>query len=105
MRSRAEAEAWAVAMLADTHRGKVRILQVLAEELRPAGKAAPFRRVGARERKQVGVATMSRQACTDAERLLLKIRHRLLARLCPLLAQSRHDGLHRTRPLLGVKQT
>src|SRR5262245_42344125 len=98
MRSRAEAEAWAVAMLADTQRGKVRILQVLAKAVRPAGKAAPFRRVGARERKQVGVATMSRQACTDAERLLLKIRHRLLARLCPLLAQSGHRLVHRTCP-------
>jgi len=67
MRSRAEAEAWAVAMLADIRRGRVRILQVLAEELRPAGMAAPFRLGGARGRKQAGVATTFRQACTDAK--------------------------------------
>ena len=31
--------------------------------------------------------------------------HRILQRTCLLLAQSRHDGLRRTRPLSGVKRT
>ena len=31
--------------------------------------------------------------------------HDLLQRKCLLMAQSGHDGLQRTRPLSGVKQT
>jgi len=76
MRSLAEAEVWAAVpdlqvTSVGLHPGKVRILQDLVVELRPAGMAVLFRPVGARERTLVGRATTSHPDCTAASNLTL----------------------------------